>query len=48
MTVNDDFDDEYQKALLVNGINAWDGNVHNLKYFIKRDQDFQLNIQKQF
>ena len=46
MTVNDDFDDEYQKALLVNGINAWDGNVHNLKYFIKRDQDFSVRYSK--
>ena len=46
MTVNDDFDDEYQKALLVNGINAWDGNVHNLKYFIKRDQDFSVKYSK--
>ena len=33
MTVNDDFDDEYQKALLVNGINAWDGNVKEFKIF---------------
>jgi hypothetical protein len=46
MTVNDDFDDEYQKALLVNGINAWDGNVHNLKYFIKRDLDFSVKYSK--
>ena len=46
MTVNDDFDDEYQKALLVNGINAWDGNVHNLKYFIKRDLDFSVKNSK--
>ena len=46
MTVNDDFDDEFQKALLVNGINAWDGNVHNLKYFIKRDLDFSVRYSK--
>jgi len=46
MTVNDDFDDEFQKAMLVNGINAWDGNVHNLKYFIKRDLDFSVNYSK--
>ena len=46
MTVNDDFDDEYQKALLVNGINAWDGNVHNLKYFIKHDLDFSVKYSK--
>jgi hypothetical protein len=46
MTMNDDFDDEYQKALLVNGINAWDGNVKNLKYFIKRDMDFSVKYSK--
>ena len=45
-TVNDDFDDEYQKALLVNGINAWDGNVKNLKYFIQRDMDFSVKYSK--
>jgi hypothetical protein len=46
MTVNEDYDDQYQKALLVNGINAWDGNVHNLRYFIKRDQDFSVKYSK--
>lgn len=46
MTVNDDYDDQYQKALLVNGINAWDGNVHNLKYFIKKDVDFSIKFTK--
>ena len=46
MTVNDDFDDEYQKALLVNGINAWDGNVNNLRYFIQRDMDFSVKYSK--
>jgi hypothetical protein len=46
LTVNDDFDDEYQKALLVNGINAWDGNVKNLRYFIQRDMDFSVKYSK--
>lgn len=46
MTVNDDDDDQYQKALLVNGINAWDGNVHNLKYFINKDLDFSVKYTK--
>jgi hypothetical protein len=46
MTVNDDFDDEYQKAMLVNGINAWDGNVKNLRYFIQRDMDFSVKYSK--
>ena len=45
-TVNDDYDDEFQKPLLVNGINAWDGDVHNLKYFIKRDLDFSVSYAK--
>lgn len=46
MTVNDDYDDQYQKALLINGINAWDGNVHNLKYFINKDLDFSIKYTK--
>jgi len=46
MTINDDYDDQYQKALLINGINAWDGNVHNLKYFIKKDLDFSVKYTK--
>lgn len=43
---NDDFDDEYQKPILVNGVNAWDGNVHNLRYFINRDMDFSVKYAK--
>ena len=46
MTVNDDYDDEFQKAILINGINAWDGNVYNLKYFIKKDLDYSINYSK--
>lgn len=45
-TVNDDYDDEFQKAVLINGINAWDGNVQNLKYFIKKDIDFSVTYSK--
>jgi hypothetical protein len=30
----------------VNGINAWDGKVSNLRYFIKRDVDFSMNYSK--
>lgn len=45
-TINDDYDDEYQKPVLVNSINAWDGNVHNLKYFIFRDMDFSIKFAK--
>jgi hypothetical protein len=39
-------DDELQKAILVNGSNSWDGNVVNLKYFIKKDPDFSINYAK--
>jgi hypothetical protein len=46
MTVNDDYDDQYQKAVLVNGINAWDGNMYNLKYFIKKDLDYSIKYSK--
>src|SRR5690606_4264678 len=34
-TSSEFIDDEIQKPLIVNGINAWDGKVINLKYFIK-------------
>ena len=46
MTSGEDYDDQYQKAVLVNGINAWDGNVFNLKYFIKKDLGFSLRYAK--
>ena len=45
-TVNDDFDDEYQKPVLVNGVNAWDGSVHNLKYFVYRNMDYSIKYAK--
>ena len=41
-TSNDEPDDQFQKAVLINGNNSWDGIVSNLKYFIKRDQNFSL------
>lgn len=47
ITVNDEYDDELQKPILINGINAWDGNVHNLKYFIKKDLSFSANYSKE-
>jgi hypothetical protein len=46
-TVNDDYDDDYQKPMLINGVNAWDGNVHNLKYFVKRDITFSVKYAKE-
>ena len=39
-------DAQLQKAALINGINSWDGNVANLRYFIKRDVDFSMNYSK--
>ena len=39
-------DDIIQKAILVNGVNAWDGKVSNLRYFIKRDVAFSMNYSK--
>lgn len=42
----DEPDDHWQKAVLVNGINSWDGRVSNLKYFIKRDVEFSMSYSK--
>jgi hypothetical protein len=39
-------DAQLQKAALINGINSWDGNVFNLRYFIKRDFEFSMNYTK--
>ena len=47
MSLTDEYDDEFQKPLLVNGINAWDGNVSNLRYFIQRDLDFSIRYTKE-
>ena len=40
-------EDKFQKPILVNGINAWDGKVINLKYFIKKDVNFSMGYAKQ-
>ncbi len=39
-------DDELQKATLINDINAWDGNVLNLRYFINKETSFSMNYSK--
>jgi len=39
-------DDQLQKALLINGLNAWDGNVANLRYFVFKEPDFSMNYSK--
>jgi len=45
-TIADKPDDQFQKAVLVNSINSWDGKVSNLRYFIKKDLDFSMSHAK--
>jgi len=45
--VNESPDDKFQKPLLVNGKNAWDGKVINLRYFIKDDYDLSMAASKE-
>jgi hypothetical protein len=45
-TVADQPDDQFQKAVLVNSVNSWDGRVSNLRYFIKKDIDFSMSHAK--
>ena len=47
ITTNEQPDDEFQKAILVNSSNSWDGRVSNLHYFIKKDLDFSMISAKQ-
>jgi len=35
-------DDQLQKASLINSVNAWDGNVVNLRYFINKEMNFSM------
>ncbi len=46
ITESENTDDHIQKPLLVNGVNAWDGNVKNLRYFIKKDITYSMNYSK--
>ncbi len=46
LSVSNNNDDELQKPVLINGINAWDGKVFNLKYFIKHDYESSMNFAK--
>ena len=39
-------DDQFQKAVLINSNNSWDGRVSNLQYFIKKDLEFSINYSK--
>lgn len=45
-TVGRDPDDNTQKPILINGINAWDGKVVNLRYFIKKDYEYSMDYAK--
>ncbi|MDP3150011.1 MAG: hypothetical protein Q8N83_12880 [Ignavibacteria bacterium] len=45
-TENRDADDELQKPLLINSSNAWDGEVSNLRYFVKKDFNFSAESAK--
>ena len=42
VTSNEQPDDQFQKAILVNSSNSWDGRVSNLHYFIKKDLEFSM------
>lgn len=44
--VDNEIEDEIKKPILVNDWNAWDGNVANLKFFVKRDLDYSANYAK--
>jgi len=43
---SDQPDDQMQKSIIINSENAWDGNVINLRYFIKKDVSFSINYSK--
>ena len=43
---SDQPDDQSQKATLINSVNAWDGNVVNLKYFINKGMSFSMSYAK--
>lgn len=40
-------EDEIQKPILINSVNSWDGEVKNLRYFIKKDLAFSQSYAKQ-
>ncbi len=45
-TEENKIDDQMQKPILVKGINAWDGKVVYLRYFIKRDLQYSMDYAK--
>lgn len=42
----DEPESKLQKAVLINAMNSWDGNVSNLRYFIMRDAEYSINASK--
>ncbi|MEJ2193288.1 MAG: transglutaminase domain-containing protein [Ignavibacteriaceae bacterium] len=46
LTSSDQPDDQFQKAVLINSNNSWDGRVSNLQYFIKKDLEYSINYSK--
>jgi hypothetical protein len=46
-TSENNIDDEIQKPVIINGLNAWDGEVVNLKYFIQKDLNFSVQYSKE-
>lgn len=45
-TEDSDPDDEMNKPILVNDVNSWDGNVSNLRHFVRKDFDKVFNYSK--
>jgi hypothetical protein len=43
---DEESEDKIQKPVLINSNNAWDGNVSNLHFFIKKDLNFSINYSK--
>jgi hypothetical protein len=45
-TSGEEPDDKIQAPILINGINSWDGQVKNLRYFIKKDIEYSMGYSK--
>lgn len=45
-TSSEEPDDKIQSPILINGINGWDGQVRNLRYFIKKGTEYSMGYSK--
>ncbi len=45
-TADNNDEAQLQKPLLIDGVNAWDGKVKNLKYFVRKDNDYSMSFAK--